>query len=465
MNQNEIYKSELNSVKAVIGESLLKQNPLLNTGLSTNPYASYECYQKTGTPKCTISNIEKFLRESKKINLKYNEYNECIEFNGRMFTDEDLALIRRDGEDFLKFDAVSKLRDAITNVAMENKYNPAQDYFNSLHWDGVNRLDNVFIDYLYVDDKALVKSMTRKWFIACVKRTFEPGSKFDNMIILQGAQGLGKTELCVRITKPFGCINTVPSWKTKNPDSIRALKKSTIIVNDELNTFRKSEMDDIKTFLSTTEFTFTDKYERFEKTHKIHCVFIGTTNEEVFLRDTSSTSERRFWIMKCHGVTNGQDVKAFTLDKNTVDQIWAEAYYSYKNDPEQKLNLTVDEYREMAEDQQEFKTSNEDEFYDILDEAFNKEYVVDQFGMFEDFNDFLNQFNSYVRKPGELRKIDFIPMSYVNQLEISLYKKKMHSGQRIMNERGINTYFKGTKYEVKGKNIHNQKVKCLFVHR
>src|SRR5690606_40789753 len=42
----------------------------------------------------------------------------------------------------------SKLGDAVTTVAFENRFHPVREYLDSLTWDGKPRLDTVLIDYL-----------------------------------------------------------------------------------------------------------------------------------------------------------------------------------------------------------------------------------------------------------------------------------------------------------------------------
>ena len=45
--------------------------------------------------------------------------------------------------------------------------------------------------------------MTMKWMLAAVKRILVPGCKFDNMLVLQGGQGIGKSTMCERLSKGF----------------------------------------------------------------------------------------------------------------------------------------------------------------------------------------------------------------------------------------------------------------------
>jgi len=89
--------------------------------------------------------------------------------------------------DVLGFEPVMcRYEDAINNVFDSNKYNPTVDYLNSVQWDGKERIETIFIDWLGAEDTPLIREMSSKWLIAAVKRIYEPGCKFDNMIVLKG---------------------------------------------------------------------------------------------------------------------------------------------------------------------------------------------------------------------------------------------------------------------------------------
>lgn len=71
-------------------------------------------------------------------------------------------------------------------------YDPIVEYLNGLTWDNTERLDTLFVDYLGAADNEYTREVTRKMFVGAVARAYEPGSKFDNMLILSGRQGIGQ---------------------------------------------------------------------------------------------------------------------------------------------------------------------------------------------------------------------------------------------------------------------------------
>ena len=90
----------------------------------------------------------------------------------------------------------------------------------------------------------------------------------------------------------------------------------------ELAPSRKSETEDLKAFLSGAVDRVRLPYARFDESFPRQCVFIGTTNEDQFLRD--ATGGRRFWPVTVGKVI---DIEALTSER---DQLFAEAFASYK---------------------------------------------------------------------------------------------------------------------------------------
>lgn len=230
--------------------------------------------------------------------FKYNDFTKQKEFNGREFNDFDLNILYNDIERDLDLSSRSRMDSALMEVFDKNKYNPIIDYLNTVEWDGQKRIESLFIDLLDADDTELNRYMTKIWFVAAVKRIFEPGCKFDNMIVLQGEQGIGKSSICDLIS--FKYSNNVSLNEVGHKDLINKLNRTWIAVVDELDSFNKKEMSLIKTFISNTKDTARLAFGKNAATYSRHCVFIGSTNDSTFLRDNTSIVERRFWVIKCN---------------------------------------------------------------------------------------------------------------------------------------------------------------------
>lgn len=346
--------------------------------------------------------------------LKYNEYLRMKEYDGREFTDFDSSIISNDVFRELGFSNKGWTEDSINEVFNKNRYNPVVDYIRSLHWDGKKRIESLFIDLLDADDTELNRVMTEKWMIAAVKRTLVPGSKFDNMIVLQGSQGIGKSTICERLAKGF--FSTISLDEIENKDIIDKMNKTWIGIIDEMDNFNRKEMSKVKTFLSQCQDTVRLAYARNTSVFQRHCIFIGSTNDDTFLRDSTSSVERRFWVVKCNKTKMDSKIRKI-MTPDYVDQLWAEAYHYYKLDPNQYLDLETKWFEEFAREQNKFKTFNDDDIVDFVKDVLDREYVINSEGEVTDIDQINNTFNT-----GPKHHINQIPGFVLTQLISQKFK-------------------------------------------
>ena len=309
--------------------------------------------------------------------LKYNEYLRMKEFDGQEFSDFMQSTINNDVFRYLGFNNKGWVEDSINEVFNKNRYNPVEDYIRSLSWDGKKRIESLFIDLLDADDTDLNRKMTEKWMIAAVKRTLEPGCKFDNMIVLQGSQGIGKSTICERLAKGF--FSTISLDEIDNKDIVDKMNKTWIGIIDEMDNFNRKEMSKVKTFLSECQNTVRLAYAKNSCTYERHCIFIGSTNDDTFLRDSTSSVERRFWVIKCNKTKMDNKVSTI-MTPEYVDQLWAEAYWYYKLDPKQYLDMDTSMFEEFAKVQSQFKTFNDDDIVDYIKDVLDGEYYINKDG-------------------------------------------------------------------------------------
>jgi len=237
----------------------------------------------------------------------------------RQWTDLDDAGLRHYLERTYGITGKEKVLDATALVAHRHSYNEVQEYLRSLAWDGVQRLDTLLIDYLGADDNVYTRAVARKAVVAAVARAMQPGVKFDNMPILAGPQGIGKSTF-LRILGRKWYSDSLTTFEGKEASELI----QGIWINEigELQGFNKSETSAIKQFLSRTEDIYREPYGRRTTAYPRRCVFWGTTNDSEFLRD--ATGNRRFWP-----VDVGQHPPKKSVFKDLereVDQIYAEAF-------------------------------------------------------------------------------------------------------------------------------------------
>jgi predicted P-loop ATPase len=237
--------------------------------------------------------------------------------------DADDAALRFYLERVYGINSKDKIFDAVNVVATENRFHPVKDYLAGCSWDGVPRVETLLIDYMGAEDSAYTRTVTRKVMAAAVARIFRPGCKFDHMLTLRGAQGLGKSSF---IGKLGGQWFSDTLTTVQGKEAYEQLQGVWIMEVGELAGMRKAEVEAIKLFLSKQSDRFRPAYGRRTQEFPRQCIFIGSTNETQFLRD--STGNRRFWVVD----TPNEPRLDFWADltPEVVRLIWAEAVEIYK---------------------------------------------------------------------------------------------------------------------------------------
>ncbi|MBM6859764.1 hypothetical protein H9X78_04545 [Clostridium saudiense] len=304
----------------------------------------------------TRENIVKILLndENLKGKIGYNEFiNSTTAFRGlpwdkeersdnyeRMWSDWDDACLRGYLEKRYGINSQIKIRDALCIVERENRYHPIRDYLNSLNWDGNIRVDRLFIDYLGAEDSKYIRAVTRKILVAAIARVFVPGIKFDNLVVLVGKQGIGKSNIVRLLGKRWHS----DSFSTVlGKESYEQLQNTWIVEMAELSAMRKAEVEAVKHFLSKCEDKYRVAYGRRVESFPRQCVFFATTNNKEFLND--KTGNRRYWPV----LTGIGPIVKDMWDKNIeyeIDQVWAEALEYYKKG--ESLILDMDEARDAT---------------------------------------------------------------------------------------------------------------------
>ncbi|WP_322414326.1 virulence-associated E family protein [Mesorhizobium huakuii] len=229
---------------------------------------------------------------------------------------------------------------AIGRAARENLIHPIRDWLTSLpSWDGVDRVETLFIDYLRCPDTLYHREAALLWLVAAVARVFEPGHKFDFMPIVEGPQGSRKSTFVAAIGMEWGGAPTI-DW-SNSQKMIEQTQGYWIIEVGELASLNKAEANDVKESLVKTEDRARLAYAHEPVSRRRQCVFMGTTNDDQYLKDP--TGNRRYWPIKT-AATAADPIDIDRLKKK-LPSIWAEALFLYEamrdGQREGPLNLSL----------------------------------------------------------------------------------------------------------------------------
>ncbi len=261
----------------------------------------------------------------------------------RFWNDTDDAGLRHYLEKVYGIIGKEKIYDATSLCAHKHKFNSVRDYLLSVKWDGVPRLESIFIDYFGADDNDYTKEVAKKSFVAAVARVMQPGIKFDNMVIISGAQGIGKSTFFSYLGKDWFSDSLVTF---EGKEAAELIQGRWLIEVGELSGMTKSETNTVKQFLSKTDDIYREAYGRRTAQFPRKCVFFGTTNDTEYLKDP--TGGRRFWPVDADAEKATKSV--FTDLPKEVDNIWAEAFVFWQLGEPLYLSKNVEK---MARKQQE----------------------------------------------------------------------------------------------------------------
>lgn len=330
----------------------------------TNWAALLEINSQTGAVKSTINNVLIILEHDPLLKGKFalNEFASRGEVLGalpwddrtkrRLWDDNDNQGLYWYLEKVYRITGNTKIDGALSLHSTKFAFNEVQDYLRGLKgkWDGIPRLDTLFIDYLGAKDTAYNRAVTRKAFTAAVARAMTPGCKYDTMVILAGPQGIGKSTLLDKMSR--GWFNdSIRTFEGKEASEL--LQGVWLVEVSELDAFRKTDVSRIKQFLSLRADRFRAAYGRNVKEIPRSCIFFGTTNTPDFLQDT--TGNRRFWPIDTGEARRTKNVWRDLTDSE-IDQLWAEAFVRWQlNEPlflsgavEEEAKLKQEEHREVS---------------------------------------------------------------------------------------------------------------------
>lgn len=219
---------------------------------------------------------------------------------------------------------INFFRVVVNSIARENTFHPVKQYLDGLTWDGTPRINTWLQAYGGAEDHdageketSYLEAVSSIVLIAAVRRVRDPGVKYDEMLVLESAQGLNKSSMLRAL-----CPND--AWFSDdlplNVDSKQIIERTLgkwIIEASELTGKRKAEFEQIKSMMSRqVDGPARMAYAHMPLERARHFVIIGTTNAAEYLSD--STGARRFWPV----AVKKFDVEAIRRDR---DQLWAEA--------------------------------------------------------------------------------------------------------------------------------------------
>jgi predicted P-loop ATPase len=251
--------------------------------------------------------------------IRFNDVTKAIEVRGGPLAGVAVDVLDSAAAGWLQthreyFAGANAVGREIAFVARQATYDPLAEYLNELAWDGVPRVESFLEHYFGAEPTPYVRTISKRWLVGLVARALKPGCEVQNVLILEGAQGVGKTRALRALAGDY-YLGTAVHIGEK--DFLQLISSAWLVELGELASLKRAETDRVKQFIDQKSDKFRAPYGRTPELWERRCVFVGTTNESDYLRDR--TGNRRYWPVRV-----GDTVYVVEIARDR-DQIFAEA--------------------------------------------------------------------------------------------------------------------------------------------
>ena len=282
--------------------------------------------------KPTIDNFYRLITEHYANKIRLNEmtgkpeWYDKLSKRWREWTDAQESEARAYFESTYNMYSQAKLSDAFLIFFKDHRVNPLLQVLEKLVWDGKPRVEHFLHDVMKADDTEYTRECSRLIFAGGIHRAYEPGCKFDDMIVLIGGQSAGKSTIVRWLNLDDSFFREIKTITGK--EGIEAIRGVWIGEVAELMAMtRVKEAEAVKAYITSQEDSYRPPYAKHVQTIPRRCMFIGTTNNPQFLTD--KTGNRRFYPVKvqssAYALYDNEEII-----KDYIQQCWAEAVHLYK---------------------------------------------------------------------------------------------------------------------------------------
>ncbi|MDR1240729.1 MAG: virulence-associated E family protein [Oscillospiraceae bacterium] len=311
---------------------------------------------KTGHIKETFGNYLLILNNDPNLkNIAFNQMRDGVDVRGKVpwqrikpgWNETDSVKLYEYLQHSYRLYSPNKSNHAVIAAASKRVFHPIKNYLESLPvWDGNKRVETLLIEYFGAEDNAYVKAVTRKTLAAAIARIYSPGIKFDYMLVLNGMTGLGKSAFFGKLAGKWFSDSLSFSDMAKGKEAPEKIQGFWIIEIPELAGIRRTDVNNVKAFLSCRDDNYRACYGRVTESHPRQCIIVGSTNSESlgFLQDV--TGNRRFWPV---AVTGACEKRGWDISDSDIPQIWAEAKEIWNKGERLFLDSSLEQMAESAQ--------------------------------------------------------------------------------------------------------------------
>ena len=352
--------------------------------------------------------------------------------NSEYWNDADDAELRLYlGSSRYGINARNTIYDVFSSIASRQAFHPVRDYLDGLEWDGVPRLETLFIDSLGIEDSPYSRAITKLMLVGAVKRIYEPACFMDYVMVFVGQEGIGKSKMLNKLAvKDEWYAGDCPIVGKEAFENIRG---KWIVEMAELKDINKRDSGTVKSFISKTSDYYRAAYDRYPQDQPRQCVFFGSGNDVNFLKGIGG--DRRFLPVEVNEKRKKKNWDEYTDED--INNVYAEAKHYY----EQGMKLMLpEEIVPLAREKQREHTET-DAWEDYIDEFLSEEVPTNWIDLEEDSDvepdltmttrDRVTVRDIWEKGFGERKPIDYVSQARIRKLmdrkpdwEYKVFRKK-----------------------------------------
>jgi len=325
-----------------------------------------------------------YIDENLKDLFLFNEFSGTIEYGknaiwhgikeGQELRDKDIVFVQYYLAHNKFFEMpIDKITNAIIELSERKKYHPVRQYLDGISWDGKPRLNQWLVDVCGAENNLYTQTVGAKFLMAAVARIYSPGIKFDNVLVLEGPENIGKSSVFRILSDPWFCDSV--DLLQKDKEILEKMRGFWFLELAEMVGMNNRDQEWVTSFLSRQEDVQRLPYERKADKFKRQSVFCASSNKLAYL--FREEGDRRWWPIKCEKIN-------LEYLKENRNQLFAEAKNRWKDG--EKLFLDQELFK-LAKNVQLKKLSVNEVWYEVIEKYL---YDKNEITMKEVLTDCLN---------------------------------------------------------------------------
>ena len=241
--------------------------------------------------------------------------------------------------------------DSLRALAHRTKVDPVQEWFKTLpEWDGTERLSTLLSTCFEVEegtDSDLSAWCSYSPLLAAVVRTFNPGAKHDEMVVLVGPQGIGKSTYWGHLLPPETrdeWFSDTFSFHADYGRQIEATNGRVLVEAAEMRGSNRAELESIKAFMSRQTDQWRLPYGHHPTNLPRRFVLVGSADQDGCLPNDPG-GLRRFVPLRLAGGDPKHVRRRLAKHRR---QLWAEAVAMHERDVPARPPEAITEVRRDA---------------------------------------------------------------------------------------------------------------------